>query len=386
MFCSKCGTQIDESAQFCQKCGAAVGTARAETIDGATSRTTADSSKAATGRWGKVLGWLFVILGIVSAFSPMPAEGLGVILAFVFFWLGLSLVFPGSSAILKVGKGFVGAIVLGLFTHYLGGAFVPPSGAPAVDAMKVSIETLLRDYKTNEVGADQKYKGRVIETEGYVTDIKKDITGTPYVLVTDTLGALASLNGGLGESLQCSLSDVGATQAASIAPGKRVVVQGRVDGLMIYVQAADCMIIAAPNPPAQAQSTPTAPSAVSGEPPSGSTDPAPTNAVTQAMASAPEAEEEWRPAECEITSEGQTVTIPCRAIWYTGGTFSLKGIGDAELLPGITDLSVAADETDAEIMGLTKDGINSRWGAAERDAADASCWKGSEFRVCARPK
>ena len=56
MFCSKCGTQIDESAQFCQKCGAAVGTGQTVTSEGSTSPAPDDSKKAATGLWEGSLG------------------------------------------------------------------------------------------------------------------------------------------------------------------------------------------------------------------------------------------------------------------------------------------------------------------------------------------
>ena len=37
----------------------------------------------------------------------------------------------------------------------------------------------------------------------------------------------------------------------------------------------------------------------------------------------------------------------------------------------------------AEVRGLTKDGINSRWGSAKRDLKDKACWKGDDFKVCA---
>jgi hypothetical protein len=33
----------------------------------------------------------------------------------------------------------------------------------------------------------------------------------------------------------------------------------------------------------------------------------------------------------------------------------------------------------AEVSGVTRDGINSRWGQARRDGA---CWSGEDFRIC----
>lgn len=37
----------------------------------------------------------------------------------------------------------------------------------------------------------------------------------------------------------------------------------------------------------------------------------------------------------------------------------------------------------AEVRGLTPEGINSRWGVAERSSRDRACWVGDDFRVCA---
>jgi len=38
----------------------------------------------------------------------------------------------------------------------------------------------------------------------------------------------------------------------------------------------------------------------------------------------------------------------------------------------------------AEVRGLTRAGINSRWGEARRSTQDRSCWTGSDFQICAR--
>jgi hypothetical protein len=37
----------------------------------------------------------------------------------------------------------------------------------------------------------------------------------------------------------------------------------------------------------------------------------------------------------------------------------------------------------AEVRGLTRAGINSRWGSAQRSKRDRACWRGSDFWVCA---
>lgn len=38
----------------------------------------------------------------------------------------------------------------------------------------------------------------------------------------------------------------------------------------------------------------------------------------------------------------------------------------------------------AEVRGLTRAGVNSRWGEAKRSRQDGACWTGADFQVCAR--
>jgi hypothetical protein len=35
-----------------------------------------------------------------------------------------------------------------------------------------------------------------------------------------------------------------------------------------------------------------------------------------------------------------------------------------------------------DVRGLTRDGVNSRWGEARRSRGDRACWVGSDFSVC----
>ena len=78
--------------------------------------------------------------------------------------------------------------------------------------------------------------------------------------------------------------------------------------------------------------------------------------------------------KCRFTSDG------------TGGSFSLASRdGQSALYGSILDVSVSIIETGvADVRGLTKDGINARWGEAKRSKQDRACWVGDDFRVCAR--
>lgn len=92
-----------------------------------------------------------------------------------------------------------------------------------------------------------------------------------------------------------------------------------------------------------------------------------------------------RPARCVITSNGaSTYRGKCDFTPMTGnGGFSVSPVGKKYFPGGIDPISVAkiTKET-AEVRGLTRDGINSRWGDATRLKSDPACWDGGDFRIC----
>jgi tRNA_anti-like/zinc-ribbon domain len=261
MFCQKCGAQIESGAQFCGKCGAAL------TNTGEAPETAIHEQPQTKNRRSlKLFGWLLVVLAVGAVFTPVPNE-VALVLAFLLSWMGWSMVFPGTSVIKRAGGGFVGAILLTVLMDFVGGMVSTNNAKPDADALKVPIDALVQDYKTNEVGADQKYKGRVVETEGSVVEIKQDIANNPYVVVGGPLAGFSALFGkGVSEGLQCSLSATGARQSAKLKPGDSVVIQGRVVGLLIFVQAKDCLFVERPQPKPSATSTQSAPPASASEP------------------------------------------------------------------------------------------------------------------------
>jgi hypothetical protein len=65
------------------------------------------------------------------------------------------------------------------------------------------------------------------------------------------------------------------------------------------------------------------------------------------------------------------------------GSFSISPIGAADI-EGANPITVSVVEAGiADVRGLTKDGINSRWGEAKRSKTDKACWTGSDFEICA---
>jgi hypothetical protein len=89
-------------------------------------------------------------------------------------------------------------------------------------------------------------------------------------------------------------------------------------------------------------------------------------------------------AKCKITTGGEVLKGPCLFESGEDGSFYVE----TDAIPGLRDqidsISVTIIEKGtAEVRGLTKDGINSRWGAAQRSTTDKACWTGSDFEVCA---
>jgi hypothetical protein len=107
---------------------------------------------------------------------------------------------------------------------------------PKPTAMVVPLQTLLSEYKSNEVRADSQYKGNVVQITGIVGDVKKDILGSIYV----TLGTGAAFEIPVA---QCFFDDRLAQQAATLNKGSKITVRGRVDGLMMNVLVRDAEFV-----------------------------------------------------------------------------------------------------------------------------------------------
>lgn len=93
-----------------------------------------------------------------------------------------------------------------------------------------------------------------------------------------------------------------------------------------------------------------------------------------------------KPAVCQIDGGGQTrYKGKCLFTPEQGGSFTLQHPQkNKALMNGISMVSVSIIEKDfAEVRGLTKEGINSRWGEAHRSQQQKACWVGSDFKICA---
>ncbi len=89
---------------------------------------------------------------------------------------------------------------------------------------------------------------------------------------------------------------------------------------------------------------------------------------------------------CVITSgESANVSdVPCLFLPSGGGSFSIQSADGSTIVNDVQIISVSIiEEGEAEVRGLTRDGINARWGAATRSDSEPACWAGEDFEVCA---
>lgn len=113
-------------------------------------------------------------------------------------------------------------------------------------------------------------------------------------------------------------------------------------------------------------------------------------AILSAMASCAWSAPEFQDASCSVTSSGKTIDVQdCQAMYAseTGSEteeISIQRKSKKTITDSVSMISVFEFEKGkAMVTGLTTDGINSRWGVAEKKNG---CWEGSDFKVCVSPK
>lgn len=116
-----------------------------------------------------------------------------------------------------------------------GNAPAQQSSTAAEPPLSIDAGTLLADYKNNELGADQKYKGKILQVTGTVDNI------------SDTLGSkLVSLSSGdeySFEYVNCRLTKESVEKAATLNKGETLTVTGKNEGYSVTsVTLGNCTI------------------------------------------------------------------------------------------------------------------------------------------------
>lgn len=126
----------------------------------------------------------------------------------------------------------VGAICLGGIALFLFMQFGPKSAE--TPAIKITAESLYDEYDANEIAADQRYKGHVLEVSGTIHSIGK--AGSPYVQL-DRSGPWPN------PAAICYFDSSNDAGLARLSKGDRIVIRGKCTGRSLAsVSLRECRI------------------------------------------------------------------------------------------------------------------------------------------------
>jgi hypothetical protein len=139
---------------------------------------------------------------------------------------------------------FVGLMILGAI---VGDSNKSPSGGSSVNTpapmaspdLTVDARQLFADYEANEVAADEKYKGKIVDVSGTVNSIGKDLTDTIYVTLS-TGEEIEVFN------VQLFFSNDYEAQTAKLQKQDFLQARCHCDGKFGNVMLKDCVIEVAP--------------------------------------------------------------------------------------------------------------------------------------------
>ncbi|NOJ94549.1 hypothetical protein HMI51_16625 [Corallococcus coralloides] len=113
----------------------------------------------------------------------------------------------------------------------------PQAAAAAVEPKQVDIGPLLREYGANELQADANYRGRLIQTNGYVQRLGRDMLDSIYLVLTSARGSEPT-------ELHCQVSSDQLQSAAKVSNGSHITIRGKVVGLTLgRVVISSCEIV-----------------------------------------------------------------------------------------------------------------------------------------------
>lgn len=124
----------------------------------------------------------------------------------------------------------VGLAVLGCLPSTPSSPVHPPTPTASETAIKVSAAQLYAEYEANEVAADLKYKDKLLEVSGVVTDmgISQSIRpGTPVIFLAESLDAPFM------EGVTIHLSVDQKAKVATLSKGDTVAVIGICEGIAL---------------------------------------------------------------------------------------------------------------------------------------------------------
>ncbi|MDR0519512.1 MAG: OB-fold putative lipoprotein [Clostridiales Family XIII bacterium] len=110
------------------------------------------------------------------------------------------------------------------------------STAPEESAIQISAKDLMDAYDENEVAADEKYKGKVLQVKGVVNSVATDIMDELYVTLDN--GAELEII-----SVQCYFNEDKKDAIAKLKKGDEITIEGTCTGYLINVLLEDCDVL-----------------------------------------------------------------------------------------------------------------------------------------------
>ncbi len=201
--CPDCNKEMSDSAQTCPSCGK-------PNVNAPTEERPV----------GILLGIGIFLIPLIFSWFTLRKGHTTKAKVISFSWLVLSLVFIGVQDGTKNSSNSFS---------------LSPTTASSEQIMQVNIRDILSAYKGNEVGADNTYKGNIIQVTGIIDSVKKDVMNNLYV----TIGTGAQFEIPV---IQAFFDDSMNNQLGQLRKGSRLTVVCRVEGLMMNVLAKDCLI------------------------------------------------------------------------------------------------------------------------------------------------
>lgn len=104
---------------------------------------------------------------------------------------------------------------------------------PKEEAIKVTATKLAEDYDNNEIAADQKYKGKIVEITGTLKSIEA-MLGSQFITIEGNQ---------ILSDIQCFFDKSKESELAALQKNKSITVRGRVDGKSLNVGVKECEIV-----------------------------------------------------------------------------------------------------------------------------------------------
>ena len=131
-------------------------------------------------------------------------------------------------------------VVVGSFGDSDSGGSASQSSREEVSAeptYTVTAFEMAGEYKANEVAAEAKYKGKLVEISGTVDTIGNDALDTPFIAFA-TENQYEIIN-----RIQCMFSRNDITTLSGVSKGERITLRGEVSGALGNIIVRNCEIV-----------------------------------------------------------------------------------------------------------------------------------------------